>query len=53
MMAGLGRYALYVWPAYGISALALLAMAADSLFRARRWRKASERAERERASGPR
>ena len=37
-----GKYAGFVWPAYGLSALALLAMLADSLLRARRWRRAAE-----------
>ena len=34
----MGKYALFVWPAYGITALALLWMIFDSLGRARRWR---------------
>ena len=38
-----GAYAAYVWPAYGISTLVLLALAADSLWRARRWRRRAER----------
>lgn len=33
-----GRYAAYIWPAYGVSAAALLWMLADSLWRARRWK---------------
>ncbi len=37
-----GRYAVFIWPAYGITALTLLALLADSLLRARRWRKAAE-----------
>lgn len=37
-----GKYAAFVWPAYGLSALVLLAMLADSLLRARRWRRAAE-----------
>jgi heme exporter protein D len=37
-----GKYAGFVWPAYGLSALVLLAMLADSLLRARRWRCAAE-----------
>jgi heme exporter protein D len=37
-----GKYAGFVWPAYGLSALVLLAMLADSLLRARRWRRAAE-----------
>ncbi len=38
----LGKYAAYVWSAYGISAVVLVAMVWDSLARARRWRKAAE-----------
>lgn len=41
-----GRYATYVWAAYGVSALVLLAAAVDTLLRARRWRRAAERRER-------
>ena len=37
-----GKYAAFVWPAYGLSALALLAMLADSLLRTRRWRREAE-----------
>ncbi len=39
----LGKYAVYVWPAYGLSALVILAMLVQSLMRARRWRIAAER----------
>jgi heme exporter protein D len=38
-----GRYAAFIWPAYGVSALVLIALTVDSLLRARRWRKAAER----------
>ena len=38
----MGKYALYVWPAYTISAAVLIAMIWDSLARARRWRRAAE-----------
>ena len=38
----MGRYAIYVWPAYAVSAVVLIAMVWDSLARARRWRKAAE-----------
>jgi heme exporter protein D len=34
----MGKYAAFVWPAYGLSALVLLWMVIDSLGRARRWR---------------
>ena len=40
----MGKYAAFVWPAYGLSALVLLWMVFDSLGRARRWRiRASKR----------
>ena len=42
-----GRYAAFVWPAYGVSALVLLALVADTLLRARRWRRRAERNERD------
>ena len=41
----MGKYAAYVWPAYAISAVVLVAMVWDSLSRAARWRKAAEEAE--------
>ena len=34
----LGKYAEYILPAYGISALVFAALIADSLARAHRWR---------------
>ena len=34
-----GKYALYVWPAFAVSALFLAAMIVDSLARARRWKR--------------
>jgi heme exporter protein D len=37
-----GKYALFVWPAYAITALVLIAMVVDSLRRAARWRRAVE-----------
>ena len=37
-----GKYAVFVWPAYGLTALVFLGLIADSLLRARRWRKAAE-----------
>ena len=37
-----GRYAAFIWPAYGITAVTLLALVIDSLLRAARWRKAAE-----------
>ena len=38
-----GRYAAYVWSAYAVSALVLAGLAADTLLRARRWRRRAER----------
>ena len=37
-----GRYAVFIWPAYGVSALVLAGLAVDSCLRAARWRKAAE-----------
>jgi heme exporter protein D len=37
------KYAVFVWPAYGVSALVFLWMVADTLIRARRWRDRAER----------
>ncbi len=41
----MGKYAVFVWPAYAITAVVLAAMIADSLARARRWRREVERRE--------
>jgi heme exporter protein D len=41
----MGKYAVYVWPAYGVSAVVLIAMVWDSVARAARWRKTAEAAE--------
>jgi heme exporter protein D len=38
-----GKYAVFVWPAYGLTALVFVVMIADSLLRARRWRRAAEK----------
>ena len=35
----MGRYAAYVWPAYGAVAVVFLWMVIDSLARARRWKR--------------
>ena len=35
----LHHYGAYIWPAYGVSALAFLWMIADSVLRTRRWRR--------------
>ena len=46
-----GRYAVFIWPAYGVSALVLAGLLLDSVLRAARWRKAAE-AQRDVASPP-
>ncbi len=38
-----GKYAVYVWPAFALSAAAFVWMIADSLASARRWRREAER----------
>jgi heme exporter protein D len=43
-----GKYALYIWPAYGLTALGFAWMIVDTLLRARRWKRLAERLERER-----
>ena len=40
-----GKYGPFVWPAYAVTALIFVVMIADSLLRARRWRKTVENAE--------
>lgn len=40
-----GKYALYVWGAWGATGAAFLWMIADSCLRARLWRRRAERAE--------
>ena len=40
-----GKYGPFVWPAYAVTALIFAVMIADSLIRARRWRKAARDAE--------
>jgi heme exporter protein D len=42
----MGSYAAFVWPAFALSALVVGALAADTLARARRWRREAERLER-------
>lgn len=37
-----GKYAAYLWPAYGVSALAIGALIVESLAAARRWRRRAE-----------
>jgi heme exporter protein D len=38
-----GKYAVYVWPAFALTALVFAWMIADSLAAARRWRAEAER----------
>ena len=38
-----GKYAVYLWPAFAISAAAFVWMIVDSLLAARRWRREAER----------
>jgi len=38
-----GRYAAYIWPAYGITALVFAGLILSSLLHARRWRSRAER----------
>ena len=44
-MIEMGRYGVYVWPAYGVSALVIGLALADTLLRSGRWRRRAERAE--------
>lgn len=37
-----GRYAAYVWPAYGVTALVILGMVVGSLRHARHWKARAE-----------
>jgi heme exporter protein D len=45
-----GKYAVYVWPAYGVTAIIFAGMIIDSLARARRWRRRAEQLEKDRKS---
>lgn len=38
-----GRYAAFIWPAYGLSVLVIGALVADTLLRSRRWRRLAEK----------
>ena len=38
-----GTHAPYIWAAYGLSGSVLLGLVADTLLRARRWRREAER----------
>ena len=41
------KYAAFVWPAYGVTALVFVWMVIDTLVRAARWRRRAERLEQE------
>jgi len=41
-----GKYAAFVWPAYGVSVLGFAWMIVDTLARAHRWRRRVDRLER-------
>jgi len=38
-----GKYAVYMWPAFGLTAIAFAWMIVDSLVQARRWKRELER----------
>ena len=40
-----GKYGAFIWPAYGASFLGFAWMIADTVLRARRWRREAERLE--------
>ena len=44
-----GAYAAFIWPAYALTAAALVWMVADSLLRSRHWRRKAEAAQTPRA----
>jgi heme exporter protein D len=46
-----GKYAAFVWPAYGLTVIVFALLIADTLARARRWRREAERGEREAEGG--
>jgi len=45
---GPDKYAVFVWPAYAVSALGFAWMILDTLLSARRWRKKAEALEKDR-----
>jgi heme exporter protein D len=47
---GLGRYAPYILPAYGATALGFAWMVIDTVLRARRWRREARRLETDEAA---
>jgi heme exporter protein D len=40
-----GKYAAFLWPAFGLSALVLIWMTVDSLLRSRHWQRKAQRLE--------
>ncbi|MBC7670329.1 MAG: heme exporter protein CcmD [Gemmatimonadaceae bacterium] len=38
-----GKYAIYLWPAFALTAIVFVWMIADSLISARRWRREAQR----------
>jgi len=46
-----GKYAIYMWPAFGISVLAFAWMIGDSLAKARHWKRELERLQAEVKAG--
>jgi heme exporter protein D len=46
----LGKYAVYIWPSYIATAAVIGALVADSLLRARRWKREADRREADRKS---
>lgn len=44
-----GKYAVFVWPAYGLTVVVFTVLIADSLARARRWKRAVEQREADKA----
>lgn len=47
-----GKYAVFVWPAYAVTAAAFLVLIGDTLARARRWRRRAERLQDELDAAP-
>jgi heme exporter protein D len=45
----MGKYAAFVWPAWAVTALVLGGLVADTLARARRWKRELERREEDQA----
>lgn len=46
-----GKYAVFVWPAYGFTLVMFAALIVETLLRARRWRREVERRETDLAGG--